>query len=1311
MVSSSFAQTSFLGGEWSPLAQGRMADPLYKTGMNVCYNSYPVEAGAWTRRSGVRYLAHTKSGNPARLRAFDFNITQPYQMEFTDGFLRFFAGLSLLTTELSDGDVFMDHVFVENPVRISSATPFPTTWVDGDTVVFDLPSVPASCTALLGRQFLIANLDIDFQTFTLQDAITGEDVDGTSFVYNTPVDGSTPDKIFKVLELATPYTGDQWSNVRTVQNSTDCLVLNQSVQPYLIAKGDIGEGDPQFVINPQDFEDGPYLDINDTTTTCVLGGLTGSVSVTFTSTTGVNHGLGLQSTDVGRLLRFQGGPVTWDSGTTYTKQAIVLGSDNNVYTSVVGGNIGHDPTTDDSSHWQIAAETITWTWLKITVVANDTTATATIMGPDLQRAAATTSWQLGLYSDTTGWPSCGTYHDGRLWLGGRNFDFLNRVDGSKSNDFFNFAPTEADGTTTDASAVAAEFNAKDVNAVLWMLSTEDGLIIGTQAGEWRIKASALDDPVTDTSISARRISSYGCADIEPCQPGGQTVFVQRQGRRLLAHEQITANRYVARNLTKKADHTTVGGLQEIAWQQEPLLALWGRTAAGALVGCTYSQRTNAEDETIIAFHRQQLANGRLVTSLQGGPAYDGLSDALYLVTNAVEGQPDEGVHWVQVLMPLFDAAQADWAAYFTDGGSNPPYAQLYQTANGDSFDGVRIFGLWPLNGLTVAPVIGGLDLGDRVVADGFVDVPFSSDPDRMFTLAFFQGLSNGMDYGVFEVQTGSITSGTVAPPIAANTLLAYVGNDATVVGNGGAQYMLNGPNGDFVYQMSIGSTTPGIRKFEASNGFEDAQTARSMTSTTYYLHTNGFIYASIGPGNTVPIEEISTDTTAFGAGTSYGAASSSFAGSSPGNFQCMMGPICGFSLRTHDYIVFSGIRAAQQINEVTLCEVGGQVTWVNIAIAGVVGTYRVPNSAQVQTISSQPKTYVSLCMGPVSEEWASWFALEKPYPGTWPADNSIQVALHKFTFDQPTQTLNRVPFVSFTPSDFDATWTTMSDCIGIGRDVADDCVIFFVETTDSVTNQHYAIKYDPWNLTFVWKIALDVAISTTDQYLGTTVFNGKFVFVHAGVGNHNMYVIDTIAGTLTKTAINTGFTFAQQQFYDKVSGSVTFFGSFSPPGTGPVMHYIGAYLPANGDTLGNQWGRLHLGVDYPTGDVNTTYSVPASLGTTYTSQGQLLRPDYGADAGARNGPAFGKIRRLHWYAMSFYRSRGVTVGTDFLKLRPALMQTASKKPLLAPTLYSGPSTNTVDNDYGFEGQVAWQITRPYPATVTAIGGYLETVDK
>jgi hypothetical protein len=62
MADASFLQTSFLGGEWSPLLQGRMDDPRYRSGMNVARNTLPIEEGSAVRRPGTQQIGPTRSG-------------------------------------------------------------------------------------------------------------------------------------------------------------------------------------------------------------------------------------------------------------------------------------------------------------------------------------------------------------------------------------------------------------------------------------------------------------------------------------------------------------------------------------------------------------------------------------------------------------------------------------------------------------------------------------------------------------------------------------------------------------------------------------------------------------------------------------------------------------------------------------------------------------------------------------------------------------------------------------------------------------------------------------------------------------------------------------------------------------------------------------------------------------------------------------------------------------------------------------------------------------------------------------------------
>jgi hypothetical protein len=123
------------------------------------------------------------------------------------------------------------------------------------------------------------------------------------------------------------------------------------------------------------------------------------------------------------------------------------------------------------------------------------------------------------------------------------------------------------------------------------------------------------------------------------------------------------------------------------------------------------------------------------------------------------------------------------------------------------------------------------------------------------------------------------------------------------------------------------------------------------------------------------------------------------------------------------------------------------------------------------------------------------------------------------------------------------------------------------------------------------------------------------------------------------------------------------------------------------------------------------YLIPACVGTTYTSQGQRLRPLEQIDTGARNGPAVGKTRRNHRAAFLFLNAVGLKMGTLFTKLRSILFKSPGGTAYVDNQLYSGVFSDTITDDYSYDGMIGWQITRPYPATVLANEGFLDTQDR
>lgn len=90
MASTKVLQRGFGGGEQSPQMYGRIDDPKYQTGLEVCRNFICLPQGPIQNRPGFEYVAETKfADKKCRIIPFVFNLRQTFVIELGDKYARF----------------------------------------------------------------------------------------------------------------------------------------------------------------------------------------------------------------------------------------------------------------------------------------------------------------------------------------------------------------------------------------------------------------------------------------------------------------------------------------------------------------------------------------------------------------------------------------------------------------------------------------------------------------------------------------------------------------------------------------------------------------------------------------------------------------------------------------------------------------------------------------------------------------------------------------------------------------------------------------------------------------------------------------------------------------------------------------------------------------------------------------------------------------------------------------------------------------------------------------------------------------------
>ncbi len=501
------------------------------------------------------------------------------------------------------------------------------------------------------------------------------------------------------VEVVTPYPEAEVFNVRGCQ-SADTLYLTHGkyAQRKLIRNSSVS-----WSLTQIDFLDGPYLNTNTTSTYLTLSGASGSVTVTASSTTGINNGTGFVSTDVGRLIRYRdsAGNWTWLKITAYTSAtqvtATIRGANASIPTLTITGVTKANPAVVTYTGTQPANGTkvlisgvVGMTQLNgnVYTVANATSTTFQLQGIDSTgfttytsggtAASIATDWRLGVWSDTTGYPTCATFFGDRLYFAGCP-SYPDRIDGSNVSDYENMAPSNAAGTVTDSNAVSFTLNSTTVNAIFWMADNSQGLLVGTSGAEWVVSPSTLGEALTPTNITAKLQTRYGSKFVAPILTGKTVLFLQRAGRKIREYiYDYLDNGFNAPDVSILSEHITVGGVTQMSYQSEPQSIGYMTRSDGTLLSLTYEKA-----QEVYGWARQVLGgdpnlpmftSGAIVNPLYSKvesvatiPASAGTSDEVWLVVSrTLNGTATKSIEY---LTPMYIDEDDVGQRFFVDMGA------------------------------------------------------------------------------------------------------------------------------------------------------------------------------------------------------------------------------------------------------------------------------------------------------------------------------------------------------------------------------------------------------------------------------------------------------------------------------------------------------------------------------------------------------------------------------------------------------------------------------------------------------------------
>ncbi|WP_454812193.1 discoidin domain-containing protein [Labrys neptuniae] len=645
----------FSRGELSPKLHSRADLEHFKTGLKECQNFMVMRQGGLTRRPGTQFVQEVKnSSRTARFIPFIFSASQAYMLVFNAGVFRVYTlGGRVGTVEVphpyADADLFqLDFDQTNDVLDITHKGYAPrrvkrqndTSW-SIETVNFRFgPYLPVNDTATsltpsgtgnpipkmnsnttpsgtaaasgtaLGAPWSAFDRDAGTAwhsdsgaqawlsyTFPASHIIVGYAVQATTqLVTSTPVTDRAP----KSWTFEGSNDGMNWTVLDSQYAQSNWSAGEARYFRFTNITAYIG-----YRLNVTSNNGGQYVTIGELAFTEEPVAAP-AVTITASSTVGINSGAGFTADDAGRIVA-------------------LLGS-NAVYRSFI-----------------------------ITAIISPTVVQAKLDDSPLPVAQGTLQWRLGAWGNTPGWPAhVATFEQRKVYA--RTNAQPSAIWATKTGGYGSFLDFSVSVPVKDDDAIS--FTLTDVNEIQWIAEGSD-LLIGTAGAARTMGRDSPNLPFSANNFRQSLSSTYASQAIRPAKVGNSTVFVSSFGKAL--REFVPADSgagYATPDISVLSDHLFVSGITELCYAQEPDSVVWLPNGKGELIGMTYEK-----DQSMAGLHRHVMGGNGFVESCGSIPG-QGRNEVWLIVRRTIGGANRRYIE--RMAAPFEAAASTPDKAWYLD---------------------------------------------------------------------------------------------------------------------------------------------------------------------------------------------------------------------------------------------------------------------------------------------------------------------------------------------------------------------------------------------------------------------------------------------------------------------------------------------------------------------------------------------------------------------------------------------------------------------------------------------------------------------